>query len=594
MAYEDNDLGGLGAYLSPVMASGADPDELLASGDPAKYLAQLRAGAPSGTSAMQPQMDLGVPPPKSSLAMPSGQTTAQPIIPATNAPNPVSETTRTPAVPATVTPTGTATTPISAFARPDADANALEAKLTQAQAPQSPTNATGVPMVRDPNHPEYKPSAGRRIIRGLVAGAEGLAEHGLAGSLLGALDPEKVGATPYGSGTRQFSQAAQRNAMLQDSLKQQLGQVATNAETGLKQVQTDAGRLIEISPAQAQALNNPALAGTKVTQKSLDDLTRNANTVQGRKDVATINNQTKQEIADANNLTKEKIATLKPEQRDDRAIRIMSKPPNERTQEETAYLAGYSKWVDATKTQPGVQKALAYAQYRPVQTIDGDGNVHYDYAGNAIKSGAAAPASIPFKTMASVTKAFTTGPQAQTLNAYNTALGHIDLLDQASQALHNGDVQKVNLVGNRINQELGVAAPTTFNAIKTIMAGEIAKAVKNGVATDAEIKDVEKTINESESPEQLSGAFDAYRSLLSTKGQNLLQQYISGVQGQPDFGNIPGASQVPSVAPKSSFPNRSTPNAGGGKISVKAPDGKTYEFKDQKSADTFKRDAGIK
>lgn len=568
MATDYDDLRELLPGLSPIATSGVDPDEVLASGDPQRFLAQ-RAGMTQGATPPPMPNELSMLAqaggPGTNTPVPSGSSATQ--TPATNAPNPTSETTRTPAVPGTVTPSGSPTSPTSAFARPTAapDPNAIESRLVSAQAPLTAQNPTGAPIQRDPNHPEYMPSAGRRIARGVISSLEGLAQGGIRGAVVGALDPAKVGATPYGAGTRQFSAAAQRNANLQQSLEQQLGQTATNAKIALEQTQAEAGKLITITPAQAQAMGNPALAGTSVTQKSLDDLTRNANTVQGRKDVATMNNATKEEIAAANNLTKKDVASLKPEQRDDRAIRLMEKPPDQRTQEENAYLGAYSKWVNQTKTQPGIARAMVFAQYRPVQTIDADGNVHYDYSGHAIQSGASAPASIPFQTARSVAKAFTSGPQASQLTAFRTATDHLQLMKRAADALHNGDIQGLNRLSNEFQTQIGKPAPTNAKALAEMLSGELASVLSKGGATVSEIDEMRKQINaNAQSPDQMSGIIDTNQNVINEKANELLQQYIAGESGQPVFEPLSQGGTNPLQTPKTpAAPNsRFTPKSG--------------------------------
>lgn len=276
MATDYDDLRAILPGLSPVAMSGVDPDEVLASNDPQRFLAQ-RSGMTQNTTPMPPP----VPNELSQLAAATGQPSQTP---ATNAPNPPSGTTRTPAVPATVTPTGRATSPVSPTAAPDP--NAIESRFVRAQASASADNPTGVPIQRDPNHPEYMPSAGRRIARGFLAAGEGLARGGFRGALLGALNPAEEGATPYGAGTRQFSAATQRNAMLQDSLKQQLGQSATNAETALKNAQAQGAALIEITPEIASELGSPGLSGERLTQGAFQKILSTAKTVTGRSDVA--------------------------------------------------------------------------------------------------------------------------------------------------------------------------------------------------------------------------------------------------------------------------------------------------------------------
>jgi hypothetical protein len=233
MANGYDELGELGATLSPAMASGADIDEMLASGDPNKYIQSLKFGPRATQMSASPV----------------------PIMPATNTPNPPSETTRTPAVPATVTPTGSAQSPTQspwsrftkgatqsaltatqqaadlANARTPVDPSALESQRSAMAAPQSATNPLGAPNQMDPDHPEYRPSAGRRIARGILGGLAGLAQGGIRGAVMGAVEPQATTGTGYKAPTRQFSQAAQMNAARLASLDQQLTQADTQAKT---------------------------------------------------------------------------------------------------------------------------------------------------------------------------------------------------------------------------------------------------------------------------------------------------------------------------------------------------------------------------
>jgi hypothetical protein len=270
--------------------------------------------------------------------------------------------------------------------------------------------------------------------------------------------------------------------------------------------------------------------------------------VQGRQSVAELNNTTKSDIADANNLTKEKIASLKPEQRDDRAIRLLAKPPDQRTQEENAYLGGYARMIDMKVTQPGIAKMNALNAGRPAQTVDADGNVHYDFIGHAIATGANTPASMNFRTAAGMAKFMTSGKGGQTVTAYNTANDHLDLLGKAMDALQNGDVQGLNQLNNSFKQQFGSAAPTNVNAIKAMLAGELANVAKVTGATDQEIKEQKDNINRAASPEQIKGFIDTNHDLMDQKAYEMYQQYQSGMQGQPAFGtgrplNGPGGTR---------------------------------------------------
>ena len=241
--------------------------------------------------------------------------------------------------------------------------------------------------------------------------------------------------------------------------KQQSEQALQGAQTELRMptIRKDNESAEALTPATAdegKAFGVPE--GTMLNAASRAALAKQAGHQPDQVSTTTETNQTKRDIADAATLSREKIAPLKPEQRDDRAIRLMEKPPEQRTQEENAYLGAYSKWVDQTKTQPGVQRMMALAQFRPAQVVNPDGSVSYDYMGHAIQTGANTPQSMNFRTATRLQAFMTSGKGGQTLTAYRTANDHLGLLEDAMQALNNGDVQLLNKLSNRFKAEFGV------------------------------------------------------------------------------------------------------------------------------------------
>jgi hypothetical protein len=74
---------------------------------------------------------------------------------------------------------------------------------------------------------QYKPSTGSRIWRGVRGGLEGIAEHGIMGGLLGAIDPEKVTGTAYGAPNKQYTRA-------EDAREQQLGATDNELKTAMQ------------------------------------------------------------------------------------------------------------------------------------------------------------------------------------------------------------------------------------------------------------------------------------------------------------------------------------------------------------------------
>jgi hypothetical protein len=263
----------------------------------------------------------------------------------------------------------------------------------------------------------------------------------------------------------------------------------------------------------------------------------------------------------------------KPVTASDRATAIYAKDPRMRTNDENAFIRGYEKNVDVTKTQPGVLRVEALNAGRPLQVVGNDGNVNYSTAGNAIASGASAPSSIPFQVQKSVVKDFTSGKSSQTLNAFNTAMKHLDALDSASTALGNGKLRVLNSIAAKYGVETGASAPAVFQATRTAVAGEIAKAFKGSGATDQEIGEINDSINRAQSPSQLHDVVGGYRQLLQSKKENLQKQFNEGMKGKPAF-------DTPPVVPK-------------GHVRIQASDGSVWDVKRENLRTAQERDPGL-
>jgi hypothetical protein len=229
----------------------------------------------------------------------------------------------------------------------------------------------------------------------------------------------------------------------------------------------------------------------------------------------------------------------KPQSRDDRYISILQKkqlgqqiPP-----EDQAFLDAYDVYVRNTKVAPGVARAAAFAADRYVPVLDPNDpeNVVLMPAGQAAKAGANTPASIGFQTDKAVTRAFTSGNVANNINYFNTAVDHLKLLKQASDALNNGNIQVFNRLANSYAAATGDPAPVDFNTVKNAVAGELSKTFKGTGATDQEIEGINSTINSSFSPQQINGAIDYYTRLMDGKLNALKDQYAAAKRGEPNF-----------------------------------------------------------
>lgn len=146
---------------------------------------------------------------------------------------------------------------------------------------------------------------------------------------------------------------------------------------------------------------------------------------------------------------------------------------------------------------------------------------------------------------------FTKGKTAQTINGLNTAVGHMDQLDQAATALQNGNVQALNKASNFFGTQFGSSSTTNFNVIKNFAAGEVAKAVLPGGGGEHEREEIADAIKSSNSPAQLHDAISTWRNLLSSKTEALRNQWdvgTNGTQGSFDKFLLPPTKKALGIA----------------------------------------------
>lgn len=201
--------------------------------------------------------------------------------------------------------------------------------------------------------------------------------------------------------------------------------------------------------------------------------------------------------------------------------------------------------LTGAKTPLGVGNSRIAARLAaPVQVADPNtpGGVKFMTAGEALRTGAQSASSANVTVPKAVLKDFTSGKSAQSLNSFNTASEHLNLLSKLGDALQNGDLPSVNRLGNSFATATGGAAPTSFNMAKNAVAGEVAKVFK-GVATEGEIKSISDTVNNSQSPAQLKGAIDTAQKLMDSKRGALMEQYDQGIKSHPAFPGPKGGAK---------------------------------------------------
>lgn len=133
-------------------------------------------------------------------------------------------------------------------------------------------------------------------------------------------------------------------------------------------------------------------------------------------------------------------------------------------------------------------------------------------------------------------KSFSGGIEGRSVRAMNTATDHLFTLEEAGNALKNGNIRAFNAIGNKINKELGVAAPVSFDGVKKIVAGEIVKATTGAAGALGDRQEVEQSILSANSPEQLLDQINYYKKLMAGQLNSLELQFITGTnRGSKEF-----------------------------------------------------------
>lgn len=176
---------------------------------------------------------------------------------------------------------------------------------------------------------------------------------------------------------------------------------------------------------------------------------------------------------------------------------------------------------------------------------------------------------------------FTSGKSANNIRSLNTAIGHLETLQQKALALSNSPYQLWNEIANRGITAVGDPRVVEFNNAANAVETEAANVFKNMGATDQEIKAWRTNLNASMSPEQLTGSIGTITELLGSRMEALHSQYQMAMGKPADYRFLapksrailrrlgvnpdawdPAAGQAP---PATAAPRAPQPGAPGGK-----------------------------
>ena len=123
---------------------------------------------------------------------------------------------------------------------------------------------------------------------------------------------------------------------------------------------------------------------------------------------------------------------------------------------------------------------------------------------------------------------FASGKQGVTVRSMNVAIDHLDTLQGAANELHNGRLPIFNDIAQKFARATGQPAPGNFDALKSIVGSEVAKAVAGGATALGDREEIRKEINATNSPQQLAGVINKYQQLLGGQLKGLRTEYEAG------------------------------------------------------------------
>jgi hypothetical protein len=165
--------------------------------------------------------------------------------------------------------------------------------------------------------------------------------------------------------------------------------------------------------------------------------------------------------------------------------------------------------------------------------------------------------------------------------AFNTAMAHLGLLNDAIDALGNNKIKIFNSIAQKYKEQTGSTVGATFDTVKQAVSGELAKVT--GSLSQGEQEAIKGPLDKSNSPQALKAAVRSAVQIMDGKIGALHQHYVDVMHEEPD---------APLISPEAAKV-RDKLLGSGGQIQVTDPKGGVHTFPDQASADQFKRLARI-
>ena len=153
-----------------------------------------------------------------------------------------------------------------------------------------------------------------------------------------------------------------------------------------------------------------------------------------------------------------------------------------------------------------------------------------------------------YKTKQGIETAFTAGRPGTLLKSLNVVQDHLGTLTETAKDLGNSEIPFVNAVGNKIAQWTGQPAPSSFAAVKTVVADELTKAILGTAGALGDRNAMKEEINAASSPAALSGVINKWQKLIAGQVNGLSDQYKSGGGNNPEIIKLFGKARASATA----------------------------------------------
>ena len=200
--------------------------------------------------------------------------------------------------------------------------------------------------------------------------------------------------------------------------------------------------------------------------------------------------------------------------------------------------------------------------------------------------------AINYNTRAATRKDFTSGKSAENIKSLNTAIGHLDTIQQKFDALGNNEYPSYNTAANWLGSKAGnekiQSAVGGFDTAKLAVSGEMAKVFRSVGMSQQEIEHWMDRLSTSQSPADFKSTMKTAADLMQGRLDAIGDQYSKGM------GTMKQGLDLLSPDAKKTFENLR--NGGGSKAtstSVTLPNGQVKVFPSGAAAQAFRMETGL-